>query len=48
MEIYLFIVILALLALIVVLLLKPRRVEVPAIEDLEKKLLFALAKEADA
>lgn len=45
MEIYLFIVILALLAVIVVLVLRPRRVEIPAIEDLEKKLLFALASE---
>jgi len=45
MEIYLFIVILALLAIIVVLLLRPRRVEIPAVEDLEKKLLFALASE---
>lgn len=45
MEIYLFVVILALLAVIVVLLLRPRRVEIPAIEDLEKKLLFALASE---
>jgi len=45
MEIYLFLVILALLAVIVILLVGPRRVEIPAIEDLEKKLLFALASE---
>ena len=45
MEIYLFIIILALLALIVILLLRPRKIEIPAIEDLEKKLLFALASE---
>ena len=45
MEIYLFIVILALLAVIVILIVRPRRVEIPAIEDLEKKLLFALASE---
>jgi len=45
MEIYLFLVILALLAVIVILLVRPRRVEIPAIEDLEKKLLFALASE---
>ena len=45
MEIYLFIVILVLLAVIVVLLVKPKKLEIPAIDDLEKKLLFALASE---
>ena len=45
MEIYLFIVILALLAVIVILLVRPRKMEIPAIEDLERKLLFALASE---
>ena len=45
MEIYLFIVILALLAVIVLLLVKPRKMEIPAIEDMERKLLFALASE---
>jgi predicted Holliday junction resolvase-like endonuclease len=45
MEIYLFIVILALLAVIVILLVRPRKMEIPAIEDMERKLLFALASE---
>ena len=45
MEIYLFIVILALLAVVVLLLVRPRKMEIPAIEDLERKLLFALASE---
>lgn len=36
-------VLLVLLIVVLVLLLRPRRVEVPAIEDLEKKLRFALA-----
>jgi len=45
MEIYLFIVILALLAVIVILLVRPRKVEIPAVEELERKLLFALASE---
>ena len=45
MEIYLFIVILALLAVIVILLVRPRKIEIPAIEDMERKLLFALASE---
>ena len=45
MEIYLFIVILALLAVIVLLLVRPRKMEIPAIEDMERKLLFALASE---
>jgi predicted Holliday junction resolvase-like endonuclease len=34
---------LVLLVVVLVLLLRPRKVEVPAIEDLEKKLRFALA-----
>jgi len=45
MEVYLFIVILALLAVVVILLVRPRKMEIPAIEDLERKLLFALASE---
>jgi len=45
MEIYLFIVILALVAIIIVLLVRPRKLEIPALEDLEKKMLFALASE---
>lgn len=45
MEIYLFIVILVLLAVIVILLVRPRKVELPAVEELERKLLFALASE---
>ncbi len=45
MEIYLYIIILALLVIIIILLVRPRKVAVPAIEDLEKKLLFALASE---
>ena len=36
-------ILLVLLIVVLVLLLRPRRVEVPAIEDLEKKLRFALA-----
>ncbi|MBL7209830.1 MAG: hypothetical protein ISS52_07005 [Dehalococcoidia bacterium] len=45
MEVGLFIVILALLAVIVILLVRPRKVELPAVEELERKLLFALASE---
>jgi len=37
------VVLLVLLIFVLVLLLRPRKVEVPAIEDLEKKLRFALA-----
>jgi predicted Holliday junction resolvase-like endonuclease len=37
--------ILALLAVIVVLALRPRRIEVPDIESMEQKLLFALASQ---
>ncbi|MFC1918787.1 Holliday junction resolvase-like protein [Chloroflexota bacterium] len=43
MEIPLYIVIFVLLMIIIVLILRPRRVEVPAIEELESKLRFALA-----
>ena len=39
------IVVLALLAVIVVLALKPRRVEIPDIASMEQKLLFALASQ---
>ncbi|MBL7125502.1 MAG: hypothetical protein ISS51_05365 [Dehalococcoidales bacterium] len=43
MEILLYIIIFALLLVILVLALKPRKIEVPAIEELENKLRFALA-----
>ncbi len=43
MEILLISLVLALVVVVVFLLLRPRKVEVPAIEDLEKKLRFALA-----
>ena len=43
MEIPLYIIIFVLLAVILVLIFRPRRVEVPAIEELESKLRFALA-----
>ena len=43
MEIPLYIVIFVLLVIILVLVLRPRRVEVPAMEELEAKLRFALA-----
>jgi len=43
MEILLISLVLALVVVVVLLLLRPRKVEVPAIEDLEKKLRFALA-----
>ena len=46
MEIPLYIVIFVLLAIILVLIFKPRRVEVPAIAELESKLRFALASAA--
>jgi len=36
-------ILLALLLIVLVLLLKPRKVEVPAVEEMEKKLRFALA-----
>lgn len=47
MEVLLISLVLALMVVVLVLLLRPRKVEVPAIEDLEKKLRFALAS-ADA
>lgn len=43
MEILLYIIIFALLVVILVLILRPRKIEVPAIEELENKLRFALA-----
>ena len=43
MDIPLYIVIFLLLVIILVLIFRPRRVEVPAIEELENKLRFALA-----
>ncbi|MFC2010967.1 Holliday junction resolvase-like protein [Chloroflexota bacterium] len=46
MEIALYVIIFALLAVILVLVFKPRRVEIPAIEELESKLRFALASAA--
>ena len=46
MEILLYIIIGALLMVILVLVLRPRKVEVPAIEELESKLRFALASAA--
>ena len=46
MEILLYIIIFILLAVILVLVLRPRKIEVPAIEELESKLRFALASAA--
>jgi predicted Holliday junction resolvase-like endonuclease len=46
MEIALYVVIFILLAVILVLLFRPRKVEVPAIDELEAKLRFALASAA--
>jgi len=46
MEIALFVVIFALLVVILVLLFRPRKVAVPAIDELENKLRFALASAA--
>ena len=46
MEIALFVVIFALLVVILVLLFRPRKVAVPAIDELEAKLRFALASAA--
>ena len=43
MEILLYVVIFILLAVILVLILRPRKVEVPAIRELEDKLRFTLA-----
>ena len=46
MEIPLYVVIFVLLMVILVLILRPRKVQVPAIEELESKLRFALASAA--
>jgi len=46
MEIALYVIIFALLVVILVLVLRPRKVEVPAIDELEAKLRFALASAA--
>jgi predicted Holliday junction resolvase-like endonuclease len=46
MEIILYVVIFFLLAVILVLILRPRKIEVPAIDELENKLRFALASAA--
>ena len=46
MEILLYVVIFILLVVILVLILRPRKIEVPAIEELESKLRFALASAA--
>lgn len=43
MEILSYVVIFILLAVILVLIMRPRKVEVPAIKELEDKLIFALA-----
>ncbi len=43
MEILLYVIIFVLLVVILVLVLRPRKVEVPAIDELESKLRFALA-----
>ncbi len=43
MEILLYVIIFVLLVIVLMLLFRPRRVEVPAIEELESKLRFALA-----
>ena len=46
MEISLFIIIGVLLVIVLVLLFRPRKIEVPAIDELENKLRFALASAA--
>ncbi len=46
MEIVLYVIIFILLAVILVLIFRPGKVEVPAIEELESKLRFALASAA--
>jgi len=46
MEIALYVIIFLLLAVILVLILRPRKVELPAIDELESKLRFALASAA--
>ena len=46
MEIFLYVIISILLVIVLVLLLRPRKIEVPAIDELENKLRFALASAA--
>jgi len=46
MEIPLYVIVFVLLVVILVLVLRPRKIEVPAIEELENKLRFALASAA--
>ena len=46
MEIALYVIIFVLLVVILVLVLRPRKIKVPAIEELESKLRFALASAA--
>jgi len=46
MEIFFYVIIAVLLVVILVLVLRPRKVEIPAIEELENKLRFALASAA--
>ena len=46
MEIFLYVIIAVLLVIVLVLLFRPRRIEVPAIDELESKLRFALASAA--
>ncbi len=46
MEIPLYVIIFVLLVVILVLVLRPRKIEVPAIEELENKLRFVLASAA--
>ena len=46
MEILLYVIIFVLLVVILALVLRPRKIEVPAIEELESKLRFALASAA--
>ena len=46
MEIFLYVIIGVLLVIVLVLLFRPRKVEVPAIDELESKLRFALASAA--
>lgn len=43
MEIFLYMVIAVLLVIILILVVRPRRVKIPAIDELEQKLRFALA-----
>ncbi len=43
MEIFLYVVIAVLLVIILILVVRPRRIKIPAIDELEQKLRFALA-----